>query len=406
MTEQHATLRPYDQDAWVELADTAAMPVQASLALLRGLHARWVHLLESLDDEPARIAIYGLRRALLEMPDARALDILRAVPLQKVTVAKEVVRLLGELHTPDAFEFLLELSARELHRDVRVALLRGLWDHLENPRVWPLLEEASRNSDPAIATMAARTTAPRMSLATRQKLNALLADLLAHPDARVRLQVLQNGAVGAISDPQLQLLEPLLRCLDSKVSTEYTTATRALWTTYVSTNPAALGTAIERLLPRRRALSEIAAQLEWQLVASSRHFVGATRAVLDALRSDPLALSLRLRLVLRALPVENFAVEVEALVASNELHAGALVALVADLETFGRNSLHLAPLLVRWTQAPSPLLRRLALAVLVGQARDSVGWVEARCELLRTYRADDSALVASAAQFTFWPGEE
>lgn len=51
LTEQNAALRPYDQDAWVELPDTAAMPIEDGLALLRGLHARWVRLLESLDDD-------------------------------------------------------------------------------------------------------------------------------------------------------------------------------------------------------------------------------------------------------------------------------------------------------------------------------------------------------------------
>jgi hypothetical protein len=51
LTEQHPTLRPYDQDAWVTLADTRAMPVAATLDLLRGLHTRWVTLLESLGDD-------------------------------------------------------------------------------------------------------------------------------------------------------------------------------------------------------------------------------------------------------------------------------------------------------------------------------------------------------------------
>lgn len=48
LTEQHPTLKPYDQDAWALLADTRSTPVDATLALLRGLHARWVGLLESL----------------------------------------------------------------------------------------------------------------------------------------------------------------------------------------------------------------------------------------------------------------------------------------------------------------------------------------------------------------------
>lgn len=50
LTEDHPTVRPYDQDAWATLAD-AAMHVDATLLLLRGLHARWTTLLESLDDD-------------------------------------------------------------------------------------------------------------------------------------------------------------------------------------------------------------------------------------------------------------------------------------------------------------------------------------------------------------------
>lgn len=50
LTEQHPTLKPYDQDAWALLPDTAGMPVDAALAILRGIHARWVRLFESLGE--------------------------------------------------------------------------------------------------------------------------------------------------------------------------------------------------------------------------------------------------------------------------------------------------------------------------------------------------------------------
>jgi hypothetical protein len=50
LTEQHPTLRPYDQDAWATLPD-AAMPLDATLALLRGLHARWVALLGAIGED-------------------------------------------------------------------------------------------------------------------------------------------------------------------------------------------------------------------------------------------------------------------------------------------------------------------------------------------------------------------
>jgi hypothetical protein len=50
LTEQHPTLRPYDQDAWATLAD-AAMPLDPTLGLLRGLHERWVRLFEMMKEE-------------------------------------------------------------------------------------------------------------------------------------------------------------------------------------------------------------------------------------------------------------------------------------------------------------------------------------------------------------------
>ncbi|MFI5165888.1 MAG: YfiT family bacillithiol transferase [Thermoanaerobaculales bacterium] len=46
-TEEHPTLKPYDQDAWSRLADVK-LPVAPSLALLRALHERWAAFLRSL----------------------------------------------------------------------------------------------------------------------------------------------------------------------------------------------------------------------------------------------------------------------------------------------------------------------------------------------------------------------
>lgn len=49
-TEDHPTLKPYDQDEWAALADYA-MPPDVSLDLIRGLHTRWAVFLESLPEE-------------------------------------------------------------------------------------------------------------------------------------------------------------------------------------------------------------------------------------------------------------------------------------------------------------------------------------------------------------------
>jgi uncharacterized damage-inducible protein DinB len=50
LTEDHPTIKPYDEGAWALVADTARTPPDVSLALLDALHQRWVILLESMDE--------------------------------------------------------------------------------------------------------------------------------------------------------------------------------------------------------------------------------------------------------------------------------------------------------------------------------------------------------------------
>ena len=49
LTEDTPTIKPYDEGKWAELADSSSNPIQASLDLLQGLHARWVVLLYLID---------------------------------------------------------------------------------------------------------------------------------------------------------------------------------------------------------------------------------------------------------------------------------------------------------------------------------------------------------------------
>jgi hypothetical protein len=50
LTETEPTIKPYDEKAWAELADTRLTAIETSLALLDAVHERWVHLLRSMDD--------------------------------------------------------------------------------------------------------------------------------------------------------------------------------------------------------------------------------------------------------------------------------------------------------------------------------------------------------------------
>ena len=48
LTENNPTIKPYDEAAWANVADTARTPPDVSLTLLDALHKRWVILLESM----------------------------------------------------------------------------------------------------------------------------------------------------------------------------------------------------------------------------------------------------------------------------------------------------------------------------------------------------------------------
>ena len=56
--------------------------------------------------------------------------------------------------------------------------------------------------------------------------------------------------------------------------------------------------------------------------------------------------------------------------------------------------------------SPDPILRRFALAALVGLAQSPRGWDRVLRDRLDAYRRDPSTLVAAAAQFTFPPDDD
>lgn len=51
LTEEVPVIKPYDEAAWVKLADVSHTPVNVSVTLLHALHTRWVNLLDNLGAE-------------------------------------------------------------------------------------------------------------------------------------------------------------------------------------------------------------------------------------------------------------------------------------------------------------------------------------------------------------------
>jgi HEAT repeat protein len=357
-------------------------------------------LIEALNDERARIAVYALRASILTMPQERALEILRDVPLEKVTVAKEVVRMLGDLKTEAAFELVLDIAARDLHRDVKIALLRALWEHLEDDRAWPILESAANSQEAAVARMAARTTSPRLSTTARRRLINLRARLLGHSDPAVRLEVL--GAIGGdSSDPEKLLREPLFKALESVLPSEYTLASAAIWTAYGNDADELVTQAVTQLLPRRYALRRVVNNFLMRAQWSRSISEGAGRAIMRGLEPDPLLLSLRLQVAFTVLPLEEFATQVEAALDGPEWHAGAVIDMMTSDSPIQLRRDGLQALQQRWETSTSPTLRRLSLALLEVLAGDAQGWTDERVAASERFKADNAPLVASVAQWVF-----
>jgi DinB superfamily len=49
LTENHPTVKPYDQDAWAALLDSR-LPIESSLKIIAGLHERWGATLDNVKE--------------------------------------------------------------------------------------------------------------------------------------------------------------------------------------------------------------------------------------------------------------------------------------------------------------------------------------------------------------------
>ena len=359
-------------------------------------------LLDAMADDRARVAIYALRRALLGMPTPAAIGVLRAVPLGKVTVAKEVLRLLGELPGDEAHGLILEFDGRPLHRDVRVALLRALWGHLDRPGAWGPIERAAADPDPALLSGVVRIPADRLSDAARGRLAAVLGRLLDHPEPTVRLATLARCAEAPVADPGRRLLARSLAMAGSRLPDERAAAARVIVAASSAEDADLVARAVQVLRADRRALSGLVHALQAGAARDLRRLVPVVRAVLGALAADPMTASLRAALGTSALVGDELAGHLVGMADRGELHADALLAAAAALGTAATRpgAAGLDRLEEVLAASPDDRLRRLALAALVARAQAGPGWDEGRLGRLRAHRADPSPLVAAAAQFT------
>jgi uncharacterized damage-inducible protein DinB len=69
VTENDPTIKPYDEKLWAETVDGKSAPVDSSLAVIDGIHRRWVQFLRSLDGRAFARTVHHPERGPMTLLD-------------------------------------------------------------------------------------------------------------------------------------------------------------------------------------------------------------------------------------------------------------------------------------------------------------------------------------------------
>ncbi len=357
-------------------------------------------LIECLGDDRIRYAIYALRKAFSEMTREAVLKQLRSVPTSKVTVAKEVVRLLGEMGGEDSFHDLIQLDRPGLHRDVRIALLRALWDHLNRPETWEIFHRAASDSDWILSSKLADIPVDRLSPDAEARLVRLLAQILARPEPDARLELLKRAAFLPLRDTSRAFFQRLLLHVQGTHPDESAHALSAVLIRMHPGEAGAVAQCLMELVPKRRHIKTLVPILMAQLGPyAPAHHLRIAEQLFKALNRDPLSVILAIELASKMLNTKDLVNYFIELSSRNLLHSDAMAAAQRAIEENTHPSLIEQELRAQ----NASQLRRLALCALVQSARPKDGWTSERRKRLEIYASDPSPDVAGAAVFIFPP---
>lgn len=357
-------------------------------------------LLEALDDERARVAIYALRRSLLAMPAAQALPLLASVQANKVTVLKEVIRLAGELGGDAAFAFLNQFAAKEqLHPDAQIALLRAYWSHLHRDEVWPHLHAAARSERAALARSTIRIPRQGLSSRARQQLSHHLTLLLQHPDAQVSRETLERLVAMPLGRADEAMLDAINAFLDDADTAINRLAAQALLMSCTTQQDARVA---ERFatIGRAPALQAVAEAYEQCLLSGLRGLEASAGPLVAALLQRCWQPGLALRLAITQLTPTTALARIADADSAGLLHPGAVATASqawSQVSAVPQSLDALDTAEAELRTADSAAQRRLGLALLAALG-DRHGWNTERHALLHSYHEDPELWVSDAAE--------
>jgi HEAT repeat protein len=401
-------------------------------------------LIDALQDSRARIAITNLRPFLHRMPQQEALSILKATPMDRVTVSKEVIRLMAELDSREALEELLTREQGDLHKDVRLVLLEGLWRYSDQPEVLAVFSRVAQSPDAEIALTAlppynmlpegpwrysdqpealaffsrmARSQDVKNTFIALPPYNRyingrlvrqvlpnealrLITLLLHHPSKMVQEQAIAQCGRLTQQDQDGILMPALLTILAERHGSNCLNIADAIFTVCREDDLLAIGDVMRAKLPDREAVNIIVHALLSRDRDDRKIIISLCRLLITQLSQDPMTVKLRIDLA-KYLPREELVDFLTSLAEKNELHDHALESACELINYYRFTMDDLAFMEASLAGHADERLRYLAFCMLKKQTSRKKGWSPEYRERLQRYRADPSLLVASAAQFTF-----
>ncbi len=357
-------------------------------------------LIECLGDDRARYAIYSLRKVLSEMPPEAVVKRLSTVSMKKVTVAKEVIRLLGELGGAPGYAALIAYDRKELHRDVRIALLRALWDHLHHEQSWTAFEEALDDPDWVVASRITEIPLGRLNDAQERRVTGLVVRLLERPEPEARLALLQQAAFLPLRDTERVLYRACLARVATGKEDEAGIALTAVLRRMLPKEAPDVVAMLTSLFEKRRRLQALLQILPNHLGPyAPKHVAKVGKALAAAMAADPLLTPQRVTLAGSFLGYSELAALFLELSDKRLLHFDTMTAALGAIA----RCVHPSQLEASLGDHADARVRRLGLAALSAASRPKRGWSQQRRARLQHYAADPDPLVAGAAAFVFPP---